>query len=133
MAQSARPCDAVGLRACTQVDIDYEVRKVKAILNYRGAYERELRLAASLYERHEQGYPPGKTDPRLRWFSPDEFDLVLNGCWTEPDPEYTGGRSIAAPALRVSGISIKFRRSTFVSAYSGHESGANAWSISVTT
>lgn len=132
MAKSARPCDAVGLQACTQADIDCEARKVKVILDYRGAYERELRLATSLYERHELGYPTEKTDPRLRWFSPDEFNLVLDGEWTGPDPEYTGGRSTTAPALRVSNISINFRGSTFVSIYSAYESGANAWSISVT-
>lgn len=102
MAKSVRPCDAVGLQVCTQADIDYEARKIKVILNYRGAYEHELRFTTSIYERYEQGHAPEKVDPRLQWFSPDEFELMLDGYWTGPDPEYTGGRSTAAPALRVS-------------------------------
>lgn len=92
------------------MDLDFEARKVKVILDYQGAYESELRLATSLYEMHEQGYPIEKTDPRLRWYSPEELDLMASGCWDGPDPEYTGGRSTAAPALRVSNISIDFKK-----------------------
>ncbi|KAG8720520.1 hypothetical protein FRC08_018954 [Ceratobasidium sp. 394] len=100
MAKSIRPNEDVGLNACTQADLDYEARKVKAILNYQGAYARELALAAPLYEMCARGYLVDKTDPRLGWFPPNELDLMINGDWTEPDVEYSGGRATMAPLLR---------------------------------
>ncbi|KAG8744692.1 hypothetical protein FRC10_009606 [Ceratobasidium sp. 414] len=100
MAKSTQPNEDVGLNACTQADLDYEARKVKAILNYQGAYARELELAAPLYEMYIRGYPVGKTDPRLGWFPPDELDSMTNGDWTEPDVEYSGGRVTITPLLK---------------------------------
>jgi hypothetical protein len=108
MAKSMRPNADVGLKACTQADIDYEARKVKVVLNYQDAYAQELGLATPLYEMYERGHPVGRADPRLGWFPLDEFDLMASGHWADPDPEYTGGRSTIAPPLSVSCLDNPF-------------------------
>lgn len=97
MAKSTKPCDAVQLQVCTQADLEYEARKVKVLLDYQGAYARELELVAHLVDSN--GGFTELADSRLEWFSFYEINLMISGEWTEPDPEYTGGRPTRAPSV----------------------------------
>jgi hypothetical protein len=102
LAKSTKACDAVNLKVCTQRDLDYEARKVKAILNYQGAYACELQHATDLFHEREGDCFTKEIDPCLSWFPPCEIDLMASGHWAQPNPEYTGGRLTQVPSLRVS-------------------------------